>query len=61
MFDSPLEWCSRCKDWIALDQTVEECTKQHRCRDGECPMIARLLAPQRRKDEAVLKRGHPLR
>jgi len=61
MFESPLDWCRVCKDWVALDQTVEECARQHHCRDGECPMIALLCVPQRLKDNAVLKRGVPLR
>ncbi len=61
MFDSPLEWCSRCKDWVALDQSVQDCAKQHCCRDGECPMTALLCAAQPSKNEAVLKRGVPLR
>jgi hypothetical protein len=62
MFESPLDWCRVCKEWVALDQTVEECARQHRCRDGECPMIALLcVSRQRSNDEAVLKRGLPLR
>ncbi len=62
MFDSPLEWCRVCRDWVALDQTAEECAKQHRCRDGQCPMVALLwAAPQRPKDDVTLKRGLPLR
>lgn len=60
MFDSPLEWCRVCKEWIALDQTVEECKRQHCCRDGECPMGA-LLWAQRQHEEAALKRNVPLR
>ncbi len=60
MFDSPLEWCRVCKEWVALDQTAEECKRQHHCRDGACPMAA-LLWAQRRHDEAALKRSLPLR
>lgn len=60
MFDSPLDWCKVCKEWIALDQTVEECARQHRCRDRECPMVA-LLWAQRQRDEAASKRSLPLR
>lgn len=60
MFESPLEWCRVCREWIALDQTVEECARQHRCRDGECPMVT-LLCAQRQQDEAASKRGLPLR
>lgn len=60
MFDSPLEWCRVCKDWVALDQTVEDCARQHRCNNGECPMVALLWAKQQ-QDETASKRGLPLR
>ncbi len=60
MFESPLEWCRVCKEWVALDQTVEECKRQHRCRDGDCPMMALLLA-HRRQEEAAAKQGLPPR
>lgn len=60
MFESPLDWCRVCKEWVALDQTVEECARQHRCRDGECPMIA-LLWAQRKQDDAASKLGLPPR
>jgi len=60
MFDSPLDWRKVCKDWAALDQTLEECARQHRCGEGECPLVA-LLWVQRRQDEAASKRSLPLR
>jgi hypothetical protein len=31
MFDSPLEWCAVCSNWIAIDQTVVECARQYGC------------------------------
>jgi hypothetical protein len=60
MFESPLEWCRVCREWVALDQSVEECARQHCCRDGACPMVT-LLCAQRKQDEAASKRGLPLR
>ncbi|TAK87520.1 MAG: hypothetical protein EPO20_04265 [Betaproteobacteria bacterium] len=60
MFDSPLDWCKVCKDWVALDQTVEECARQHRCHARECPMLA-LLWTQRQQDKAASQRSLPLR
>jgi hypothetical protein len=56
MFESPLEWCTACKEWIALDQTVEECARQHRCGERGCPMTA-LLWAKRRQDEAASRRS----
>lgn len=46
MFESPLEWCSVCKEWVALDQSFIECARIHGCRIGNCPLAALLHAPQ---------------
>lgn len=62
MFDSPLEWCTVCKDWVALDQTVLECARCRGCPGRACPLAALLCAPQKRQqDEAALRRRLPLR
>jgi hypothetical protein len=62
MFDSPIDWCRVCKDWVALDQTPAECARGHNCADRQCPLAALLWMPGRRqKDEVVLKRGVPQR
>ena len=45
MFDSPLEWCPRCKTWVALDQTFAQCAQEHNCTRAECP-LAQFLKPQ---------------
>jgi hypothetical protein len=45
MFDSPLEWCSRCKVWVALDQTFAECSRARDCTLQECPLVV-FLKPQ---------------
>jgi len=46
MYDSPLEWCNRCKAWVALDQTFAECSRERRCTPQECP-LAVFLMPDR--------------
>ena len=39
MFDSPFEFCKRCREYVLLDQTQRECAREHRCADGaECPL-----------------------
>jgi hypothetical protein len=49
MFDSPLEWCSHCRDWVALDQTFEEHVRECACpcRRDACPLAA-LFRPAER-------------
>ena len=39
MFDSPFEFCQRCREFVLLDQTQRECAREHRCRDASgCPL-----------------------
>jgi hypothetical protein len=38
MFDSPLEFCSVIKEYVALDQTPRDCRIQHRCEAARCPL-----------------------
>jgi len=38
MFDSPLEVCRVCGEWVLLDQTHEECAREHRCTVERCPL-----------------------
>jgi hypothetical protein len=38
MFNSPLQYCVKCKHYVELDQTVEECAKSHGCEGQECPL-----------------------
>jgi hypothetical protein len=33
MFDSPFEFCPACKAYVVLDQTLQECAREHRCHD----------------------------
>jgi hypothetical protein len=45
MFYSPLEWCPRCKLWVALDQTFAQCAQEHNCSREQCPLVL-FLKPQ---------------
>ena len=39
MFDSPYEYCAACKEYVALDQTQNECAREHGCDDlSKCPL-----------------------
>lgn len=38
-FDSPIERCPVCKEYVLLDQTQEECALEHRCKPpAGCPL-----------------------
>ena len=38
-FDSPIERCSVCKSYVLMDQTPEECAREHQCGRGtDCPL-----------------------
>lgn len=36
MFNSPLHYCTLCKQYVALDQSVEECAREHGCKIESC-------------------------
>ena len=36
MFNSPTEFCSKCGQWVALDQTKAQCAARHQCVEAEC-------------------------
>jgi len=39
VFDSPFEYCTRCGEYVLLDQTNAQCAREHRCRDlAACPL-----------------------
>ena len=38
MFDSPLHFCERCKQYVALDQSRRECAREQDCRVATCPL-----------------------
>jgi hypothetical protein len=37
MFHSPLQHCAVCKQYVALDQTIEECAAKYGCKMESCP------------------------
>jgi len=52
MFDSPLQYCTSCKQYVELDQTAEECAQQNGCKREACP-VARLFKPPTSDTEKV--------
>jgi hypothetical protein len=38
MFDSPIEPCSVCGEWVLTDQTRKECSHEHGCTVQHCPL-----------------------
>jgi hypothetical protein len=39
MFNSPLHYCALCKQYVELDQSVQECALRHGCKVDACPSI----------------------
>ncbi len=37
-FDSPFDRCPVCREYVLLDQTQEECAREHGCENIECPL-----------------------
>jgi hypothetical protein len=40
MFDSPIEYCPRLCDWIALDEGLEACACRHGCERHVCVLAS---------------------
>jgi hypothetical protein len=47
MFNSPLHYCTKCKQYVELDQTKEQCAAMHGCDGRDCPLegVFRPAAP----------------
>ena len=38
LIDSPFEVCSMCDEYVFLDQTYEQCAREHHCGNQKCPL-----------------------
>jgi hypothetical protein len=39
MLDSPFEFCGVCRAYVLLDQTQQQCVREHGCADpAKCPL-----------------------
>jgi len=45
MFNSPLQYCPICKQYVELDQTREECAAKHGCEAEKCPLAQQFAPP----------------
>ena len=45
MFNSPLQYCPKCKQYVELDQTKEECAALHGCAGVDCPLLKMFRPP----------------
>ena len=46
MFYSPFDTCEICKQYVLLDQTKDDCAREHDCHIANCP-LARFFAERR--------------
>jgi hypothetical protein len=37
--DSPFEVCPVCDEYVFLDQSYEQCAREHGCGHGSCPLV----------------------
>jgi hypothetical protein len=38
-FDSPIERCPVCQEYVLMDQTQKECAREHQCNmEEKCPL-----------------------
>jgi hypothetical protein len=59
--DSPFEICTVCDEYVLLDQTQEQCAREHHCEHVRCPLkkyfvgreVADPAAPDTEKDGVV--------
>jgi hypothetical protein len=38
MFYSPFDVCDVCKQYVLLDQTQADCSREHHCQVAHCPL-----------------------
>ena len=48
MYESPLEWCPACQEWVALDQSLTERTRTKGCSPERCPLARRFAGDAER-------------
>jgi len=51
MFNSPLNYCTKCKQYVELDQSKEECAAQHACGRSDCPLVNAFRPPVSRAED----------
>lgn len=51
MFLEPIEYCPVCDDYVLIDQTYDECAREHHCQHMHCP-LKRFFTGHSFKDKA---------
>jgi hypothetical protein len=46
MFNSPLHYCTLCREYVELDQSQADCAREHGCTSEACPLKAYFLDEQ---------------
>ena len=59
MFNSPLQYCALCKQYVELDQTMEECAGKHGCHGHGCPLADQFSPPSPADTQAKPAAGTP--
>ena len=54
LIDSAFEVCSLCDEYVFLDQTYEECAREHKCAHNQCP-LKRFFAQSKLPESAIDK------
>lgn len=51
-FDSPIERCPLCEQYVLMDQTQQECALEHQCQmKEECPLNRYFTGKKYKTDE----------
>lgn len=61
MFNSPLHYCKVCKQYVSLDQSVEECAREHGCNAQSCPSADLFYAPAPAQEGERAKEDKPVK
>jgi hypothetical protein len=59
MFNSPLHYCAKCKQYVELDQSKEECAAQHGCGGLDCPLVDAFNPPDSQLEDKRQKSPKP--
>jgi len=53
MFDSPFEYCPACRAYVLLDQTQQQCAREHACKELSKCALRRLFTGIEFRDGAI--------
>ena len=59
MFNSPLHYCPKCKEYVELDQSKAQCAALHGCDGKDCPLEQIFRPPPAAGDEGATAKPKP--